>query len=185
MIDAEGFRIGVSIVVSNRLNRVLWAKRIRQQAWQFPQGGMQANETPELALYRELYEEIGLLPEDVELLGYTKTWLGYKLPVHMQRAYSRPLCIGQKQRWFLLRLTNEKAAIRFDNTDSPEFDQWKWVNYWYPLQRVIAFKRDVYRRALEELVQLLPTSVQPSVYAGKLQKTQPTNSLFQGATNGD
>src|SRR6185312_10458645 len=156
MIDPEGFRIGVGIILSNPQGEVLWARRIGKHAWQFPQGGIQSEETPEVALYRELHEELGLLCSDVEVLGCTKSWLYYHLPVHMRRVHVRPLCIGQRQRWFLLRLTNKNAIIRFDSTDSPEFDRWRWVNYWYPLRQVVSFKRHVYRRALEELVQLIP-----------------------------
>lgn len=165
MIDADGFRIGVGIIISNHLGKVLLARRIGKHAWQFPQGGLQADEVPEVALYRELHEELGLTPSDVELLGYTKSWLCYWLPPHMRRTHMQPLCIGQKQRWFLLRLINDNAEIRFDSTDYPEFDRWRWVNYWYPLRQVVSFKRHVYRRALEELVQWLPVSIQLPSYA--------------------
>ena len=160
MIDTEGFRPGVGIIVTNQLGQVLWARRIRQNAWQFPQGGINPGETPEEALYRELYEELGLEAEDVEIVGSTKGWLHYWLPSHLLRHHIQPLCIGQKQKWFLLRLAGNEGKIKFDATDSPEFDRWRWVYYWYPLKQVIAFKRHVYRRALEELSLLVPEVVQ-------------------------
>ena len=72
------------------------------------------------------------------------------------RHHVKPLCIGQKQKWFLLRLVGSEDQVCFDRTNSPEFDRWRWVHYWYPLKQVIAFKRHVYRRALEELAPLLP-----------------------------
>lgn len=156
VIDSEGFRIGVGIIVANDCGQVLWARRIGQHAWQFPQGGMQSDETPEQALFRELYEELGLEDSDVKLLGGTKSWLYYWLPPHLRRSHVQPLCIGQKQKWFLLGLTGNPEKIRFDVTRSPEFDRWRWAPYWYPIRQVITFKRHVYRRALEELSTLLP-----------------------------
>lgn len=158
MIDSEGFRIGVGIIVCNSQSEVLWARRIRQTVWQFPQGGIQVNETPEEALYRELNEEIGLKATDVKLLGATKEWLAYRYPPHLKRDYKPHFSIGQKQKWFLLHLINEQAEIRFDATNSPEFDQWQWVEYWHPLKQVINFKLAVYQTALKELNSLLPPS---------------------------
>lgn len=168
VIDEEGFRIGVGIIVANPFGQVLWARRIGQRAWQFPQGGLQSNETPEQALFRELYEELGLEGSDVELLGGTKNWLYYWLPPHLRRSQSQPLCIGQKQKWFLLYLTGDPEKIRFDVTCSPEFDRWRWAPYWYPIRQVITFKRHVYRRALEELAALLPSEIVQSRRASRL-----------------
>ena len=151
MVDQEGFRPNVGIVISNGVGQLLWAKRIGQDAWQFPQGGINSGEKPEQALYRELYEEVGLESHDVELLACTRSWLRYRLPKAMQRRNSKPLCIGQKQKWFLLKLVGDESKIRLDHCEKPEFDGWQWVNYWYPINQVIEFKRDVYRRALNEL----------------------------------
>ncbi len=151
MIDEEGFRPNVGIILANSEGRVLWARRVGQDAWQFPQGGISENETPEDAMYRELREEVGLDPTDVDLIGCTSGWLKYKLPKRFLRYRSKPLCIGQKQKWFLLMLTGAESKVNFDYGDPPEFDAWRWVNYWYPLKQVVAFKRDVYRRALKEL----------------------------------
>lgn len=156
MIDSEGFRPNVGIILANDIGQVLWAKRIGHNAWQFPQGGIQYGETPEQALYRELREEIGLLPEHVQIVAQTKGWLRYRLPQRYIRSDSDPVCIGQKQKWFLLRLDEPNTQhIRFDE-GKPEFDHWQWVSYWYPLGQVIHFKRGVYRRALQELARELP-----------------------------
>lgn len=155
MIDSDGFRPNVGIILSNPQGRLLWARRIGQEAWQFPQGGIQTDETPAEAMYRELGEEVGLQPEQVELMGSTRGWLRYRLPRQYVRRTSRPLCIGQKQVWFMLRLLCKDSAVSLDLTGKPEFDHWRWVDYWHPLGEVVAFKRNVYRRALKELAPLL------------------------------
>ncbi len=156
MIDSEGYRANIGIIVSNHEAKVLWARRLGQQdAWQFPQGGMKSGESAEDTLYRELQEELGLAPEDVEILGSTHKWLRYKLPKRYIRHHSRPVCIGQKQRWFLLQLTAGEDALQLDAHEKPEFDHWKWVDYWHPPTEVIVFKREVYQRALTELQSFL------------------------------
>ncbi len=150
-IDAEGFRANVGIILCNGPGFVLVGGRVGQDAWQFPQGGIRHQESPEQAMYRELREEIGLDPEDVAVLGSTSDWLRYRLPEQYVRRKMRPLCIGQKQRWYLLRLLSAEDRLRLDTTTTPEFDRWRWVEYWQPLQDVIFFKREVYRQALEQL----------------------------------
>lgn len=151
MIDAEGFRPNVGIILVNSLGQVLWARRVGQDAWQFPQGGIQQDESPEQAMYRELEEEIGLQPADVELLAVTRGWLRYRLPRRMIRRHSLPMCVGQKQKWYLLRMLSHDSAVKIDQNDKPEFDGWQWVSYWYPLGQVVSFKREVYRKAMKEL----------------------------------
>lgn len=152
MIDAQGFRPNVGIVIANDAGRLLWARRVGgRNAWQFPQGGINDGESAEEALYRELEEEVGLGPDAVELVGSTRGWLRYHLPKRYQRKGQEPLCIGQKQKWFLLRMLADDDAVSFTHNPKPEFDQWQWVSYWYPLDQVVFFKREVYRRALKEL----------------------------------
>ena len=152
MIDSDGFRPNVGIVISNDRGQVLWARRVGgRDAWQFPQGGINDGESPEQALYRELHEEVGLSPEAVEILGSTRGWLRYRLPRRFIRKGQNPVCIGQKQKWFLLRLLADDREVQLDLNRKPEFDHWQWVSYWYPLNQVISFKREVYRRAMKEL----------------------------------
>lgn len=152
MIDPDGFRPNVGIVIANAEGRVLWARRVGQKnAWQFPQGGIQDSEQPEEALYRELYEEVGLAPDHVEVLACTRGWLRYRLPQRLIRRGRGPVCIGQKQKWFLLRMLAEDDQVRVNLGSKPEFDHWRWVSYWYPLGQVVPFKREVYRRAMKEL----------------------------------
>lgn len=154
MIDFDGYRPNVGIILTNGQGQLLWAKRIGQSGWQFPQGGIKQEESPQDACFRELYEEIGLLPEHVEVLGETRGWLRYRLPKRCIRFGRKPLCVGQKQKWFLLRMTTEESAVRFDSVGTPEFDDWKWIDYWTPIEEVVYFKRGVYRSALCELAHL-------------------------------
>ena len=156
MIDSDGYRANVGIVLSNQDGAVLWARRMGQDAWQFPQGGINPNEDPEQAMYRELWEEVGLKKADVDIMGATTSWLRYKLPKRMVRRHSQPVCIGQKQRWFLLRLTSHEDQLKLDVSRQPEFDEWKWVDYWYPVDNVVYFKKRVYRCALQQLKAHIP-----------------------------
>lgn len=151
MIDSDGFRLNVGIIICNVDGQVFWAKRTGQNAWQFPQGGIRCHETPEDALFRELFEEVGLCDRDVEILGCTSRWLYYRLPHYLIRRNRQPLCIGQKQLWFSVRLMSGEEEVCLDNTRKPEFDRWRWVGYWHPLREVVFFKRKVYAKALTEL----------------------------------
>lgn len=148
----------MAIVLVNSCGQVLWARRIGQDAWQFPQGGINDGESPEQALYRELYEEIGLRESDVKLLSKTQGWLHYRLPKRLQRQRQTPLCVGQKQKWYMLQMLCPEEKVKLDVSGKPEFDQWRWVSYWHPVGQVIPFKRDVYRRALKELATALPVA---------------------------
>jgi putative (di)nucleoside polyphosphate hydrolase len=151
VIDRYGYRANVGIILMQGDGQLFIGRRSGGRGWQFPQGGVQRGETVEESLFRELYEEIGLASGDVEVLGQTQRWLRYRLPSRYQRRNSRPLCIGQKQRWFLLSLRRPNPIFRFDLTGEPEFDRWRWVDYWQPIREVIYFKRSVYTRALHEL----------------------------------
>jgi putative (di)nucleoside polyphosphate hydrolase len=151
VIDKNGFRKNVGIVLVNETGDVLLARRTGMDAWQFPQGGIDPGESAEEAMYRELREEIGLRDYEVELVARTRGWLKYRLPKKFVRQGQVPLCIGQKQIWFLLRLLVNEKQIVLDACANPEFDQWEWVPYWAPIKKVVAFKEEVYRKALEEL----------------------------------
>ena len=150
-IDSDGFRANVGIILANARSQLLLAGRIGSKGWQFPQGGMRHGESPEEAMYRELHEEIGLHADAVDVLGSTQDWLHYRLPEKFIRHGSLPLCIGQKQRWFILRLRGSEDQFNLEGSDTPEFDRWRWVEFWRPVHEVIYFKRRVYARALHEL----------------------------------
>lgn len=149
-IDADGYRANVGMVICNEHGKLLLARRAGQTGWQFPQGGIRPDESPLAAMYRELREEVGLAPEHVTLLATSSDWCRYTLPERYQRKNSKPLCIGQKQRWFMLRMDADDQHIRFDLNDQPEFESWEWVDRDVPEAKVIFFKREVYARVLRE-----------------------------------
>ena len=180
MLDREGFRPNVGIILVNQKNQVFWGKRIRTHSWQFPQGGIDRGETPEQAMHRELYEELGLKPEHVRILARTRDWLRYVVPDHFIRRESRGFYQGQKQIWFLLHLVGTDNDLNLRATDHPEFDAWRWVPFWIQLDAVIGFKREVYQLALSELARYLsrgmrmqqlawgtPLDIFQSFYAGQ------------------
>ena len=155
MIDSNGYRENVGIILTNPGGQVFWAKRRGQDAWQFPQGGIDENESPLDAMYRELEEETGLLKNHVEVTGQTDDWLRYSIPKHLQRTRSKPLCIGQKQIWFSLKMIGDESDVNLAHGNTPEFDRWRWIDYWAPLDDIIFFKRKVYKQALKELEKYL------------------------------
>lgn len=151
IIDKQGYRHNVGIILCNKKDQVFWARRIGENAWQFPQGGVRINESLEKAMYRELNEEIGLCSNDVKIIGSTNDWLHYDLPKQFVDHTRKPLCIGQKQVWFMLRLITDDNKVSFTKSNKPEFDGWCWLNYWEPVRQVVGFKQGVYQSALEEL----------------------------------
>ena len=163
MLDKEGYRPNVGIILANQRNEVFWGKRVNQHAWQFPQGGIKSGETPLQAMYRELEEEIGLERAHVRILGRTREWLRYEVPERFARrrrdgvrdgerdGHEGCAYRGQKQIWYLLRMTGRDCDVRLRASGHPEFDAWRWHDYWVPMDAVIDFKREVYRQALIEL----------------------------------
>jgi putative (di)nucleoside polyphosphate hydrolase len=162
MLDKDGYRPNVGIILVNARNEVFWGKRVREHSWQFPQGGIKRGETPEQAMYRELHEEVGLRPEHVRIIGRTREWLRYDVPNNWVRREWRGHYRGQKQIWYLLRLVGRDNDVCLRASEQPEFDAWRWHEYWIPLETVIEFKREVYRQALTELSRLLFGPPEPS-----------------------
>ena len=156
MLDRDGFRPNVGIILLNQRSQVFWGKRIRTHSWQFPQGGIDRGENPEQAMFRELHEEVGLHPQHVQVLARTRDWLRYEVPDRFIRRDARGHYKGQKQIWFLLQLVGYDWNLNLRATDHPEFDAWRWNNYWVPLDVVVEFKRGVYEMALTELARYVP-----------------------------
>jgi putative (di)nucleoside polyphosphate hydrolase len=162
LIDSDGFRANVGIVLMRSTRESFLGRQVGGRGWQFPQGGVRPGESLEAAAYRELDEEVGLSRSDVILIGRTRKWLRYRLPPKYVRRNQQPLCIGQKQRWFLLRLRRDDIRFDFARTAEPEFEDYRWVGWWEPVREVIFFKRGVYVRALTELAPLaFPEGIPP------------------------
>ncbi len=141
MLDENGYRPGVGMIIRHRNGKILWCKRREIDAWQFPQGGIEPDETPEIAMWRELQEETGLLARHVRLVRTTNQWFYYQFPETLKMDYK-----GQKQIWFLLELLTNDSRINL--TRANEFERWCWVDWWYPLQEIVAFKRETYEKVL-------------------------------------
>lgn len=148
VIDEKGLRSNVGIILINRKKEVFIGKRFHHKSWQFPQGGVDEGESAISTLYRELHEEIGLKINQVKIIDATPSWLTYYLPDRYIRK-SKPRCIGQKQKWFLLELTGKISDINLRLSKKPEFDSWKWIKHTEPSKIVIDFKQEVYQNAFE------------------------------------
>jgi putative (di)nucleoside polyphosphate hydrolase len=178
VIDRDGYRPNVGIVLCNSRNEVFWGKRVREHSWQFPQGGIKPGETPEHAMYRELHEEVGLTTEHVRILGRTRDWLRYDVPDQWIRRDWRGNYRGQKQIWFLLRLIGRDCDVCLRSTEKPEFDAWRWSDYWVPMESVVDFKRDVYQKALNELARFLRRGADQRPMVRSRERTE--NALSRG-----
>jgi len=185
MLDRDGYRPNVGIILANQRDEVFWGKRVNQHAWQFPQGGIKHGETPVQAMYRELEEEIGLSRTHVKVLGRTREWLRYEVPEKWMRhakdegaeaatPASRGAYRGQKQIWFLLRMTGRDCDVSLRASGHPEFDAWRWHDYWVPLEAVVEFKREVYRQALLELHRYLHADRRPRARRASVQGLGPS-----------
>ena len=182
MLDREGYRPNVGIILVNHRNEVFWGKRIREHAWQFPQGGIKYGESPAQAMFRELHEEVGLRPEHVRILGRTRDWLRYDVPDAFIRRESRGHDKGQKQIWFLLRMIGRDTDVQLRATHHPEFDAWRWSNYWVSLDSVIEFKRGVYTQALNELSPIIFRRPEPRFLR---QRVVSADDLSQQVNTGE
>lgn len=158
----DGYRPNVGIILFNHKYKVFWARRSGHDGWQFPQGGVKANESLEQALYRELKEEVGLGPSQVKVVARTQQWLHYDLPdSYLRRLRNRRNrnFRGQKQIWFLLELIGDESKVCLDFSNKPEFDDWVWKDWSSAVEEIIGFKQQVYRTAFFELKAHLPVNL--------------------------
>ena len=159
VIDQQGYRANVGIVLINNRQELFFAKRKHQRGWQFPQGGIKIGESLTSAMYRELLEETGLTKDYVEVIYQSKEWYQYKIPKKFLKKLNNasPQVVGQKQKWFLVKLngSDELVDLTCDSKKNQEFDEWKWVNPSIPAKEVVWFKQDVYEKVLNEFLTFL------------------------------
>ena len=149
MSGQEEYRSNVAIIIVNQFGKVLWCQRKEHDGWQFPQGGVDKGETPREAVLRETREEVGLDSNDINIVYECEKWLKYEVPKAKRRRYfKKNIFKGQKQKWFLAKLLSDDKKINLRVNMPVEFDKWVWANYWYPLHSVIAFKKEIYKKAL-------------------------------------
>lgn len=154
------YRRCVGIVVFNAEGKV-WAGRRKMQTndgsietaklWQFPQGGIDANEAPLEAAKRELYEETGM--RSVRYLDESKEWINYDLPEELIGVALKGKYRGQTQKWFALRFEGDEAEIAINpppDKNTAEFDQWQWVDIESMPMMVVSFKQAVYERVIAQ-----------------------------------
>ena len=153
LIFDDGFRANVGIVIFNQKQQVFFAKRRYQSGWQFPQGGIQLGESPKKAMFRELLEETGLDKKSVEIIYVSDHWYDYRIPKKsIRKATNGTTVIGQRQKWFLLKLKDQSTSIVLNSSSEQEFDSWKWIAPDLSIKQVIGFKQDVYKKVISEFI---------------------------------
>ena len=156
MLDRDGYRPNVAIVIVNSKNLVFWGKRIREHAWQFPQGRHQSRvRRPSRRCTGSSRKKSGSVRSTSRSSAARASGCATRSRRTGSSANGAAAIAGQKQIWYLLRLVGRDSDVSLRATDHPEFDAWRWHDYWIPLESVIDFKRDVYRRALTELERFL------------------------------
>jgi putative (di)nucleoside polyphosphate hydrolase len=151
-MNDKSYRKNVGLIVLNLKNELLVCRRKDQKTWQFPQGGIDNGESPGIAAYRELFEEVGIKQKDVKIIQKSSYWYHYDLPQKYQnRSDSMKKFKGQTQKWFMFK-ANSDLEINLLNEIQQEFVAYKWVSFWYPLSHIVAFKKDVYQDVLNEFL---------------------------------
>ena len=145
------YRSNVGIMMLNEKGYVFVGQRLdnNQNAWQMPQGGIDAGEDPETAAYRELLEETGVKKQDVRFVASSSQWLSYDLPEDLIPILWNGKFRGQKQKWFLFKFLGEDGDINIA-TEHPEFSKWKWISKENLLKEIVPFKKSVYENVLKE-----------------------------------
>lgn len=149
------YRPCVGIVVFNAEGLVFVGRRAgmppdASHAWQMPQGGIDEDEEPEDAAYRELFEETGI--SSVSLLAEASEWFDYDLPQGSKKRWM-DVFRGQTQKWFAFRFTGDDGEIRLDQHKKPEFDTWRWAPLSETPSLIVPFKRQVYERVVDEFAE--------------------------------
>jgi putative (di)nucleoside polyphosphate hydrolase len=151
ILAGSNYRLCVGLMLVNHNKKIFTAQRVdfTSTAWQMPQGGIETNEDPLDAAYRELEEETSISQDKVEFLAVSQAWLSYDLPEELVPRLWNGLYRGQKQKWFLLKFIGEDKDINL-NTKLPEFSHWRWSNRLELVSSIVPFKKKLYESVLEE-----------------------------------
>jgi putative (di)nucleoside polyphosphate hydrolase len=154
--DDHLYRLGAGIMLLNKEGKVWVGARIDNpdDAWQMPQGGIDEDEEPWPAALRELQEETGIAPDLVEKIAQCPEALRYDLPDEWRSRLWGGKWKGQMQHWFLARFLGADSDVNL-HTHHPEFRAWKWVEPKELPDLIVPFKRDLYRRLLEDFADYL------------------------------
>ena len=156
MSDSDLYRRGVGVMLLNSESKVWVGARIDNpaDAWQMPQGGIDGDEEPWQTALRELEEETGIAPHLVERIATCPERLRYRLPDELVGVIWKKPWVGQEQDWFLCRFLGSDSDVNIA-TEHPEFREWKWVDPQQLPDVIVPFKRDLYRRLIEEFADYL------------------------------
>jgi len=151
----QEYRRCVGMMILNNKNKILVGRRIDHPSgyWQMPQGGIDLNENPEEAVWREMMEEIGT--NNAKLIQISDHWLNYDIPKDtLEKLPWGKTYVGQTQKWFVFRFTGQDSDINV-STDNPEFSEWKWSKYESLVKNIVPFKREIYKRIINEFKNIL------------------------------
>ena len=147
---SKKYRKCVGMLILNSKNEVLVGRRLDHPSgfWQMPQGGIDENENPEKAVWREMMEEIGT--NNAKLICSSKHWFNYDIPTDTLKTLPwGKQYIGQTQKWFVFKFIGNDKDINV-NTENPEFSEWKWAKIDTIIDNIVPFKRPVYAKILDE-----------------------------------
>ncbi|MFT6332729.1 MAG: putative (di)nucleoside polyphosphate hydrolase [Lentimonas sp.] len=144
------YRSGVGIVVINQKKEIFVGKRIdnNSDAWQMPQGGIDAGESEDIAMFRELAEETGI-KKNVKIISRSSEYFYYNLPYKLQKKFWGGKFLGQRQKWYLVEYSGEDSAIDVQ-TEEPEFSEWKWISREQIISSIVSFKQKMYKQIIHE-----------------------------------
>ncbi len=159
MASGKNYRLGVGIMLLNDINQLFVGQRLdsSSEAWQMPQGGIDPEEPPIEAAYRELQEETGISSHHVTLLKVSSQWVSYDLPPDLRGKLWGGQYVGQKQKWFAFRFLGKDQNIHL-TTATPEFRSWRWVEHDEIMSLIVPFKKTIYEEILAEFSDLFAPS---------------------------
>ena len=151
---SDQYRKCVGIMILNNQKEILVGRRLDHPSgfWQMPQGGIDKNEIPEEAVWREMMEEIGT--NNAKLHKISSQWINYEIPEEtLKHLPWGEIYIGQTQKWFIFYFSGNNNDINVE-TQNPEFSEWKWIDHNKLIENAVPFKRKVYETILDEFASI-------------------------------